>query len=66
MGRKNFLCMRSPKGTKASAIFYSLIATCIENKVDPYRYFCAMLNQIRNCKTEQDYRLILPQNIVLN
>ena len=66
LGRKNFLFMRSPKGAKAGAIFYSLIATCFENKIDPYRYFCAMLNQIRECKTAQDYRLMLPQNIALN
>jgi len=66
LGRKNFLFMGSPKGAKAGATFYSLIATCVENKVDPYRYFCAMLNQIRHCKKEQDYQLLLPQNIILN
>ncbi len=66
LGRKNFLFMGSPKGAKAGSIFYSLIATCIENNVDPYRYFCTMLNLIRNCKTEQDYRLLLPKNIKLN
>lgn len=48
LGRKNFLFMGSPKGAKAGAIFYSLIATCIENNVEPYQYFCTMLNLIRD------------------
>lgn len=66
LGRKNFLFMGSPKGAKAGAIFYSLIATCIENNVEPYRYFCTMLNLICNCKTQDDYQACLPQNIKLN
>ena len=65
LGRKNFLFMGSPRGAKAAAIYYSLIATCIENKVDPYKYFCTMLHQIRLCKTEADYQKLLPQNILL-
>jgi transposase len=66
LGRKNFLFMGSPSGAKAGAIFYSLIATCIENGIQPYKYFCVMLNKIRHCKNENDYRLLLPNNIVLN
>lgn len=66
LGRKNFLFMGSPSGAKAGAIFYSLIATCIENGIKPYQYFCMMLNQIRHCKTENDYRLLLPNNIALS
>jgi hypothetical protein len=66
LGRKNFLFMGSPSGAKAGAIFYSLIATCIENGIKPYQYFCMMLNQIRLCKTENDYRLLLPNNIALS
>jgi transposase len=66
LGRKNYLFMGSPKGAKAGAIFYSLIATCIENKKDPYQYFCSMLHKIRPCKTTEDYSKLLPQNIILN
>lgn len=65
LGRKNFLFMGSPAGAKAGAIFYSLIATCIENNVKPYEYFCTILNQIRDCKTEGDYQLLLPNKIAL-
>ncbi len=64
LGRKNYLFMVSTKGEKAGAIFYSLIATCTANGVDPYQYFCSMLHRIRHCKTENDYWKLLPQNIM--
>lgn len=63
LGRKNFLFMGSPHGAKAGAIFYSLIATCTVNNVEPYIYFCTILHQIRFCKSEEDYRKLLPQFI---
>jgi len=63
LGRKNYLFMGSPEGAKAGALFYSLIATCTANNVEPYNYFCKMLHQIRLCKTEDDYRKLLPQFI---
>lgn len=66
LGRKNFLFMGSPAGAKAGATYYSLIATCTANNVDPYRYFCTMLHQIRHCKNENDYRNLLPQFITLD
>ena len=63
LGRKNWLFNGSPAGAKAGAIFFSLIETCKANNVEPYRYFCAMLNRIRQCVTEDDYRQLLPQTI---
>jgi hypothetical protein len=65
IGRKNYLFMGSPEGAKAGAIFYSLIATCTANSVEPYKYFCRMLHQIRFCKSEGDYRKLLPKFILL-
>lgn len=65
LGRKNYLFMGSPEGAKAGAIFYSLIATCTANRIEPYHYFCSMLHQIRFCKSEEDYRKLLPQFINL-
>jgi transposase len=59
LGRKNWLFSGSPSGAKASAILYSLIETCKANNVEPYKYFCAMLN----CSSEEDYRKLLPQFI---
>lgn len=55
--------MGSPQGAKAGAIFYSLIATCKANGIEPYNYFCTMLHQIRLCNNEDDYRKLLPQYI---
>jgi transposase len=66
LGRKNYLFMGSPEGAKAGAIFYSLIATCTANKIEPYQYFCTMLHQIHLCKNESDYQNLLPQLIALN
>ena len=64
LGRKNWLFAGSPSGAKAGATFYSLIETCKANGIDPYKYFCAMLNNIRHCRSEDDYRNLLPQFIV--
>jgi transposase len=66
LGRKNWLFMGSPTGAKAGAIFYSLIETCKANKIDPQKYLTQMLHKIRLCKTEDDYRKLLPQNIQLD
>ena len=65
LGRKNWLFSGSPTGAAAGAIFYSLTETCRANKIEPYRYFCAMLPRIRVCQTDEDYRKLLPQAIEL-
>jgi transposase len=63
LGRKNWLFAGSPAGAKAGAIIYSLLETCKANNVEPYKYFCAMLHRIRDCRNEDDYRKLLPQFI---
>jgi transposase len=63
LGRKNWIFMGSPAGARAGAVFYSLIETCKANNIEPYQYLCAMLNRIRKCVTEDDYRKLLPQFI---
>jgi transposase len=63
LGRKNWLFMGSPSGAKSGATFYSLIETCKANNIEPYRYFCTMLNRIRKCITDDDYCKLLPQFI---
>jgi transposase len=63
LGRKNWMFNASPSGAKAGAIFYSLIETCKANNIEPYKYLCVMLNRIRECVTEDDYRKLLPQFI---
>lgn len=63
LGRKNWLFNASPSGAKAGAIFFSLIETCKANNIEPYQYFCAILNRIRACKSDEDYCKLLPQFI---
>jgi len=65
IGRKNWLFMGSPAGAKAGATLYSLIATCKGNHVEPYTYFVHILHRIRLCKTQDDYRELLPQHVTL-
>jgi hypothetical protein len=54
-----------PKGAKAGTILYSLIETCKANQVEPYKYFCTMLHRLSHCKTDEDYKNLLPQFIQL-
>lgn len=63
IGRKNWLFMGSPRGAKAGMIFYSLIMTCKENDIEPADYFNYMLAHLRECKTDEDYKALLPFNI---
>jgi transposase len=64
LGRKNWMFAGSPRGANAGAILYSLIETCKANNVEPFKYFCAMLHRIRLCKSEEDYRALLPQSFI--
>ena len=65
LGRKNYSFVGSPDGAKAAANFYSLIATCNTNNIEPYKYFKVMFDKIRYCNNDADLRSLLPQNIVL-
>jgi transposase len=65
VGRKNWLFSGSPRGAKAGATLYSLLETCKANGIEPYQYFVVMLQRIRLCSTEEDYRQLLPQFIRL-
>ena len=63
IGRKNWLFMGSPRGARAGVIFYSLIMTCKANDIDPFDYFNYMLEHLRDCKNDEDYKALLPFNI---
>ena len=65
LGRKNWIFKGSPRGAKAGAIFYSLLATCKANQINPEKYLVKMLSNIRHCKTVEDFRALLPCNIPL-
>lgn len=63
LGKKNWVMMGSPRGARAGVVFYSLIMTCKANKMEPFAYFNYMLQHIRECKSQEDYRALLPYNI---
>jgi len=54
----------SPRGAHASALFYSLIATAVANKWNPFDYLRYLFENIRSCKTDEDYSNLLPFNII--
>lgn len=66
VGRKNWLFSGSPRGAQASALFYSLIATAVANGWNPFDYLRHLFENIRLCKTRDDYIQIMPFNIILN
>lgn len=63
LGRKNWLFSASPRGAHASALFYSLIATATANSHNPFEYLLYLFNNIRSCKTQEDYFALLPFNV---
>ena len=64
LGRKNWLFSGSPRGAHASALFYSLIATAVANGCNPFDYLKHLFENIRKCKTHDDYVNLLPFNIL--
>ena len=64
IGRKNWLFSGSPRGAHASALFYSLIATAVANNWNPFDYLRYLFENIRACKTQDDYANLMPFNIV--
>lgn len=65
LGRKNWMISGSPRGAHASALFYSLIATAKANGLNPFDYLKYLFENIRSCKTSEDYKALLPFNIKL-
>lgn len=60
LGRKNWLYSGSPRGAHASALFYSLIATAKANGLNPFNYLKTLFENIRSCRTAEDYIALLP------
>jgi len=48
IGRKNWLFANTPAGARASAVYYSIIMTAIENGLNPYEYLKWVLTQMPN------------------
>ena len=64
LGRKNWMFSGSPRGAHASALFYSLIATAKANGLNPFDYLKILFENIRSCRTAEDYRAIPPSMLI--
>jgi transposase len=64
IGRKNWLFNGHPKGAAASAALYSLIETAKANGLKPYFYLKHLFEKLPLAETEDDYRNLLPQNLL--
>ena len=63
LGRKNWLYLGSPRGTKAACIFYSLIQTAKINNIEPQAYLTAVFEKLPYCKTSFDFEELLPWDL---
>jgi len=53
IGRKNWLFSNTPNGARSSAILYSIVQTCLLNKINPYQYLAFVLDYLANHKINQ-------------
>ena len=63
LGRNNFLFSYSVKGAHALGIHQSLIVTAVAHGLDPYQYYCYILERIPYCKAIEDFEALLPWNV---
>jgi hypothetical protein len=60
VGRRNWLFADTVGGANASANLYSLLQTCAANGIDGYRYLRALLVELPQAKTVEDFENLLP------
>lgn len=62
--RKNFLFSNTPRGATASAVTLSVIASAMENGLDPYKYLCHVFHTAPNIDLNNQDALtgLLPWN----
>jgi len=53
IGRKNWLFSNTPNGARSSAILYSIVQTCLLNKINPYQYLAFVLDYLANHKINE-------------
>jgi transposase len=63
LGRKNYMFAGSHEGAQRAAMLYSLLGTCKQHDVEPFRWLEDVLTRISDCKMSQLDEL-LPQNWV--
>lgn len=48
IGRKNWMHCNTPNGARASAVYYSIIISAIENRLNPYEYLAWVFKNAPN------------------
>ena len=67
LGRKNWMFTGNERGANVAALFYSLIQSCILNKINARKYMIYVLNQThRMRRKEVDPKSLLPQFVDRN
>ncbi len=66
LGRKNYLFCGSHQSAKVAAIFYSLIATSLQNGHDPKKTIEQLINRIDSHPVNKRHELIPDNNFVLH
>ena len=59
VGRKNWLHIGSKRGGQAAAVVFSLMATCKQNRVNPWAWLAYVLEKLPTTDTA-DYPSLLP------
>lgn len=62
LGRKNFLFSGNHNAAQNAAMMYSFLGTCKANNINPNQWLPYAIEKIPYCKSEEDYRALLPQN----
>jgi transposase len=66
VGRRNWLFADSVAGANASANLYSLLQTCIANKIDGYRYLKALFVELPKATNVDDFEALMPWRIAID
>lgn len=59
MGKKGWLFLGNAAGGETAAIMYTLVMTCKRHRVDPYAYFCDVLDRIKTA-SQEDFESMMP------
>ena len=60
LGRKNYLFVGHPRAGRNIAGLYSLVGSCIANRVEPTEYLTDVLPRIADAKTDDELDALLP------
>jgi transposase len=63
IGRRGWLFADTPKGARASAMYYSLIESAKANGLEPHDYLYRMLKRLPYAETVENFEALLPWNI---